>query len=112
MPLNEGLIDVCEYKENKFMERVSLLVFIAIIIAVLFTLNGCSSTVENLRDPDFTQGSKITEAEAKLGYFNQEGVLVACKLKCSENLPKNFYYKYDNTRTGCHAEVGKHDVHN
>ena len=110
MPRKEDLKGVSEYKENKFMERVSLLVFIAIIIVVLLTINGCSSTVENFRDNDFIQGCKVTEAEAKLGYFNQEGKAVACKLKCSEKLPKNLYYKYDNNRTGCHVSIGQSNV--
>ena len=78
-----------------------------VFLILLAYISGCSSTIENLRDEHFMQGCKVTEAEAKLGYFNQEGRLVACKLKCSPKLPKDFYYKYDNNRTGCHVTVGK-----
>jgi len=69
-------------------------------------LQGCK-TVESFRDPHLTVGCKVVEAQLKLGYFNQAGETVVCKLKCSKELPENFYYKYDNDRTGCHVEVGK-----
>ena len=79
-------------------------------LILLSYISGCSSTIENFRDPHLIQGCKVTEAEAKLGYFNQEGNAVVCKLKCSEKLPENLYYKYDNNRTGCHVSIGRNNV--
>ena len=83
---------------------------IILSVILLIMVSGCSSSIKNFRDPNFTVGCKMTEAEARLGYFNQEGQASACKLKCSPTLPKDFYYKYDNTRLGCHAEIGKPNV--
>lgn len=105
MHKKEDLIDVCEYKENKFMERISLLVFIAIIIFVLVSLNGCAGTIETMKEPSFNQGCVVVEGGIKLGYFNQEGNAEMCKLKCSENLPECFSYEYHNVRTGCNLSI-------
>ena len=101
---------------NNLQKRINILnnimigILLFFVLFLILSLGGCSSTIENFRDNDFVQGCKVTEAEAKLGYFNQEGNAVVCKLKCSEKLPENLYYKYDNNRTGCHVLIGSHDV--
>lgn len=77
-----------------------------IIILIAITLSGCAGSIKEYRDTDYTIGCVAVEANTKLGYFNQEGAAEICKLKCSPDLPANFYYKYDNIRTGCHIENG------
>lgn len=70
-------------------------------------LTGCS-TMDNIaknRDADYTQGCKVTEAGVRLGYFNQAGQAEVCILKCSDTLPEDFMYDYDNPRTGCHVGI-------
>lgn len=76
-----------------------------ILLCLILILSGCE-TLGSMKDDDFSVGCKVTEAEAKLGFFNQQGSGAACKLKCSKELPVNFKYKYDNPRTGCHIELG------
>lgn len=95
MKLNEGLT-----------KSIFFVIVLITTVAILSCISGCSGTVQNLRDPDFTVGCKVVEAETKLGYFNQEGAAVVCKLKCSPELPKDFSYAYNNTRTGCSVKVG------
>ena len=75
------------------------------LIALTFIFVGGCGTVQTLRDSDFSEGCKVTEAQAKLGVLNQNGEFVACKVKCSEHLPNNFKYKYVNNRTGCNVEI-------
>lgn len=77
-----------------------------LIIILILLISGCK-TIESMQDDDFSVGCKVTEAEAKLGFFNQQGSGAACKLKCSKELPKDLKYKYDNPRTGCHIELGR-----
>lgn len=91
---------------NKTTKSIFFVISLIAIVAILSCISGCSGTVQNLRDPDFTVGCKVVEAETKLGYFNQEGAAVVCKLKCSPDLPKDFFYTYNNTRTGCSVKVG------
>ena len=67
---------------------------------------GCANTIENLRDTDLAQGCVVIEAQAKLGYFNQEGAAEVCKLKCSDILPDGLKYEYANPRSGCKVTVG------
>lgn len=84
------------------------LLFVVALLAVLiivFTIQGCHSAIEKHRDKDFTNGCVVIESQLKLGIFNQEGVAEVCKLKCSEKLPKNFKYKYENPRSGCSVEI-------
>lgn len=82
-----------------------------LVLLLIFFLQGCGEgTLEKIRDPDFILGCKVVEADAKLGYFNQEGTTVVCKVKCTTELPENFIYRYDNDRTGCHVEVGKQNA--
>ena len=89
------------------MKNILFIIGLLLALLIIFTLQGCTNTIQSVRDPDLSVGCKVVEAQAKLGYFNQEGTAVVCKLKCSKKLPENFYYKYDNDRTGCHVEVGK-----
>ena len=89
----------------KLFEHFEFVLILAVIIFMILT-SGCS-TIETMRDPDFSQGCKVVEGEAKLGALNQQGVMVVCKLKCSENLPENIKYIYDNPRTGCHVSIGE-----
>ena len=104
--LTRELNQIMENK-MKFLRSDGMVILTLAIIAVMsYFLVGCSGTIDNLRDGDFTVGCKVTEAEAKLGYFNQEGTGVVCKLKCSEDLPANFTYEYENSRTGCKVSVG------
>lgn len=99
--------------DKKFFKDLIITVSGWLVFLILLAyISGCSSTVENFRDPDFVVGCKVVEAQAKLGYFNQEGNAVVCKLKCSKQIPKDFYYRYDNVRTGCYVTVGKENVHN
>ena len=93
------------YNENKYINIFTGLLLLALLIFIM-SLQGCS-TIETMRDPDFSQGCKVVEGEAKLGALNQQGVMVVCKLKCSENLPENIKYIYDNPRTGCHVSIGE-----
>ena len=90
----------------KLFEHFEFVLILAVIIFMILT-SGCSSTVENLRDPDYSQGCRVIEGEAKLGALNQQGIMVVCKLKCSAELPDGLSYKYHNTRTGCHVEISK-----
>lgn len=82
------------------------------VTVLLLFVSGCADTIKVIQDEDLTHGCKVREAQAKLGYFNQEGTAVACILKCSEKLPQHFYYKYDNDRTGCHVQVGTKPIGN
>ena len=75
------------------------------ILLLVLLLTGCVTVLE--KDPDLLNGCRVDEAEAKLGYFNQEGSLGACVLKCSKELPKNLCYKYSNPRTGCSLKIGE-----
>ena len=77
------------------------------ILLLVLLLTGCAGTAERLKDSDLNMGCKVIEAETKLGYFNQEGSLGVCKLKCSKDLPDNFYYSYSNSRTGCSVHIGE-----
>ena len=89
------------------MRNILLAVALIATLAVILMSTGCANNVAKYRDPDFTVGCKVIEAQVKLGYFNQEGGAEVCKVKCSENLPEKFTYKYDNSRTGCHVSVGE-----
>lgn len=78
---------------------------ILLIIIVLFTLSGCSSsTIKNMHDERFTTGCAVVNAGVKLGYLNQEGNAEACKLVCSPDLPKNFNYSYEDVV--CKVHIG------
>lgn len=70
-------------------------------------LFGCSAAdkIVEMRDPELTQGCVVVEAGVKLGYFNQAGEAEVCKLKCSDTLPEDFMYDYNNSRTGCHVGI-------
>ena len=96
------------YDENKYSSIITGLLLLALLIFIM-SLQGCT-TIETMRDPDFNQGCKVVEGEAKLGALNQQGVMVVCKLKCSKDLPENIVYKYDNPRTGCHVSIGGNSV--
>lgn len=76
-------------------------------ISILLILSGCSAAdkVVDMRDKDYTQGCVVVEAGLKLGYFNQAGEAEVCKLKCSDTLPEDFMYDYNNSRTGCHVGI-------
>jgi len=78
-----------------------------LLLSILLLLSGCVTVLE--KDDNLLVGCRIDEAEAKLGYFNQEGSLGACILKCSEKLPADFCYEYSNARTGCSVSVGECD---
>ena len=92
-------------KKMKLFEHFEFILILAVIIFMILT-SGCS-TIENMRDPDYSQGCRVIEGEAKLGALNQQGIMVVCKLKCSAELPDGLSYKYHNTRTGCHVEISK-----
>lgn len=81
----------------------TMLLFLLLSVALI----GCSAAdkVVDMRDKDYTQGCVVVEAGLKLGYFNQAGEAEVCKLKCSDTLPEDFMYDYDNTRTGCHVGI-------
>ena len=104
-----------EYKESIFMERVSLIVFVAIIITVIFSINGCSvndAISNNLAEEEFNQGCKAVHANSNIGYMSQTGTVgIPCKVKCSEKLPKNYCFKYKSkTPYGdCDVKVGDCD---
>lgn len=76
------------------------------ILIITFSLMGCSGTIEKMRDPVFTQGCVFSEAQTKLGYFNQEGMAEIAKFKCSPELPKDYFFLYENPRSGFIASVG------
>ena len=103
-----------DYKENIFMQRVSLTVLVLVIFAALLLLSGCGlnkAITENVAEEDFTSGCKATHASTTLGYFSQTGTAaVPCKVKCSPKLPKNYYFKYSaKTPYGnCTAQVGQY----
>jgi len=82
-----------------------------LFITYIFTAVGCSNSSEaitNIRDSDFDQGCYIDELNLNFdSYFNTtKGSGKICKVKCSDKLPKHFYYKYDDNRTGCHIQIG------
>ena len=93
-------MNVLEWLRTTLIFIVSLFT----IVAFLSWISGCSS-IEKMRDPDFTVGCLVVESQIKLGYFNQEGGAEICKLKCSKELPDNFSYKYENARTGCNVSI-------
>jgi len=87
---------------------MKLLIFILFVSLV----SGCSNFAETanaIRDQDMTVGCYVTEAGLAFdSYFKTTaGKIDTCKLKCSKSLPKDFKYKYENTRTGCSVQVGK-----
>lgn len=90
---------------------INLFLALIIIVALLgiFFIQGCSNTLENVREHEFTQGCLVVEAEAKIGYLNQTGKIETCKLKCSGELPEQLSYKYKNQKTGCDIEVIKNE---
>lgn len=76
-----------------------------IILLISFLAQiGCASSLNELHSKDITQGCEMVEANARLGYFNQEGNGSACKMICSPELPKGYKYSFDNGR--CKASVG------
>jgi len=80
---------------------------ILLVTVIVFMLNGCSSldNIAKNRDKDYNQGCVVVESGLKLGYFNQAGEAGICKLKCSDELPDGYTFKYHNTRTGCDVGV-------
>jgi len=82
--------------------------FFTLVLTILLTSTGCTTnTIDAIRDPDLGTGCVVVEY--KLGfdsYFKTtQGGAEACKVKCSYKLPENFYYEYNNERTGCHVVV-------
>ena len=79
-------------------------------IVFMVYISGCSTgnTLKDIRDSNLTQGCVTVELLLNFdSYFNTtKGSGEVCKLKCSNDLPENFYYRYDNSRTGCHQQVG------
>lgn len=76
------------------------------LLLLVILLSGCG-TVERMRDASLTEGCAIVEADAKLGWFNQEGGAEVCKIKCSKEVPDNVYIEYDNVRSGCKIGMRK-----
>lgn len=75
-----------------------------LVLLSLFLI-GCTN-INELRDEDYTQGCVSSEVITRLGYLGQNGELEVCKAKCSETLPENYCWEYENPRTGCKAKVG------
>ena len=76
------------------MVKVALLVG-----SLLLVLSGCSGLTE-LRDPRFTRGCAVVNADLKLGAMNQQGMAEACKLVYSEG------YTYEYEGRGCKVRIG------
>ena len=89
---------------DEIIDMLMYVISVLLFILLLFLVSGCSGTIQNMREPDFTQGCKVVDSQIKLGYFNQEGQADACKLKCSKTLPDNFSYNYESR--GCSINVG------
>lgn len=75
-----------------------------LIIVILFILTGCS-TVDRMQDTSLTEGCAVVEADAKLGWMNQEGRAEVCKIKCSPTIPDTLVIEYENTRSGCNIRL-------
>ena len=82
--------EVLKFQEACRPYCLTALLILAMLL--IFSLQGCSGTIESLKDPKMDQGCVVIEAGLKLGYFNQEGQAEACKLKCSTDLPDNFFF--------------------
>lgn len=94
---------MCNYSAFSAKQR-KWLVLGTLIICIIILLQGCASSLNELHSKDITQGCEMVEANARLGYFNQEGNGSACKMICSPELPKGYKYSFDNGR--CKASVG------
>jgi len=81
--------------------------FIIVLLSVLL-FTGCSpKAIDDLRDPELTTGCVVVEGIVTFDSYldTTKGNVELCKVKCSEVLPENFYYEYENDRTGCHVVV-------
>lgn len=109
-------LTVLENAKRKVTKMKSNIVLVLIALAMA---SGCANDgngIDNMRDPDFGIGCLVIEGKVGFdSYFKTTtGGAEICKLKCSDKLPANFCYKYDNARTGCHVIVGcnNNDVEN
>lgn len=88
-----------------------------LLLLVIPVLSGCpinrefAETVDILRDDSFTEGCVIDHigAEGGLGIYGQSGRMegVIYKLKCSDDLPDNYCFKYKNPTNGAEAQAGE-----
>ena len=93
-----------------------ILVPLLFIVPMLLISSGCAfdkqfaETVDALRDDSFEEGCVFDEIAARggLGIYGQSGEMEGriFKLKCSDELPDDFCFKYNNPTTGAEGQAG------
>lgn len=96
-------------KTDDFKAVLTIFIIWTIVALFLIWIAGCSTNLHEFKEPAFNQGCYASTVDASLGYLNQSGNGEACKVKCSEVLPENYCWEYNNQRTGCSAKVGECD---
>lgn len=83
-----------------------------ISLVCIFLIQGCGTKskefVETLREDTFTQGCVgLVEKANAIGYFTASNAgIEVCKVKCSDELPEGYKFRYEEPRIGCSASVG------
>lgn len=87
-----------------------------LLLLVIPILSGCGASrdlavaIDTIRDDVFIEGCVVDEVagEAGLGIYGQGGNMEGrvFKLKCSDELPSDFCFKYKNPTTGAEAQAG------
>jgi len=96
-------------QRESFAEFLFAMILLIVFIAVITSLMGCGDKpfIEQVRDPELSQG--CTAVDGTIGfdsYFDTtKGKTGVCKLKCSDELPDCYHFKYDNPLSPCSGEV-------